>query len=247
MDFFTLTAGLGDLWISLNYSWHFFICISAHLNFAHYLRAMLILTFFIGLIANFIGYIPPGNINLSLVQIAINRGLRQALQFIIAFSCVEFFFTYFIMHAAKWLSAQVKLDTAIDWVMVVLFTVLGTVTWLNRKKTPETKYSEHDSIKYGILLGFLNPMQIPFWMITGTYLITHQWIAYGKLALVIFSIGSAAGAFLCLALYAKSARYIQSKFALSTKVINTSIALLFFGFAAYHVVKQLYLVFFKHR
>ncbi len=208
---------------------------------------MIFLTFFIGLIANFIGYIPPGNINLAVVQVTLNRGLKQALQFIIAFSCVEFFFTYFIMHAARWLSGQVHLDTVIDWVMVILFTVLGVITWLHRKKPPETNYSERDSIKYGILLGFLNPMQIPFWMITGTYLITHEWIEDGRIALVIFSIGSAAGAFLCLFLYAKFAEYIQSKFALSTKVINTGIAILFFSFAAYHVVKQVYLVFFKHR
>ena len=207
---------------------------------------MIFLTFFIGIFANFIGYIPPGNINLTLVQITINRGLKQALMFIISFSCVEFFFTYFIMHAAKWLSSQVRLDTVIDWVMVVLFGVLGVITWIHRKKPPETTYSEHESIKYGILLGFLNPMQIPFWMITGTYLITHEWILDGRLALVIFSIGAAAGAFLALFLYAKFARYIQSKFALSTKFINTAIAILFFAFAAYHVVKQVYLVFFKH-
>ncbi len=206
---------------------------------------MIFLTFFIGIIANFIGYIPPGNINLTLVQITINRGLKQALMFITSFSCIEFFFTYFIMHAAKWLSAQAKLGTVIDWVMVVLFGVLGTITWIHRKKPPETNYSEHESIRYGILLGFLNPMQIPFWMITGTYLITHEWILDGKLALVIFSLGSAAGAFLALLLYARFAKYIQSKFALSTLVINTSIAILFFAFAGYHVVKQVYLVFFK--
>jgi threonine/homoserine/homoserine lactone efflux protein len=149
------------------------------------------------------------------------------------------------MHAAKWLSAQVKLDTIIDWVMVVLFGTLGAITWINRKKKPQTTYSEHESIRYGILLGFLNPMQIPFWMITGTYLITHEWILDGKLALVIFSLGSACGAFLGLFLYAKFAKYIQSKFELSTLFINTGIAILFFSFAAYHVVKQVYLVFFK--
>jgi threonine/homoserine/homoserine lactone efflux protein len=208
---------------------------------------MIFLTFFIGLIANFIGYIPPGNINLSLMQLTINRGLKQAVQFIIAFSCVEFFFTFFIMHAAKWLSAQVKLNTIIDWVMVVLFTVLGTITWMHRNKPPENKdTSDLDSFKYGILLGFLNPMQIPFWMVTGTYLITHEWIVDGRLDLVIFSIGSAAGAFLCLFMYAKFAGFIQQRFALSNKFINTGIAILFFAFAAYHVVKQLYLVFFKH-
>ena len=207
---------------------------------------MIFLTFFIGLIANFIGYVPPGNINLTLVQITINRGLKQALMFITSFSAVEFFFTYFIMHADKWLSAEVRLDTIIDWIMVVLFGVMGIITWIHRKKPPETSYSDRESIRYGILLGFLNPMQIPFWMITGTYLITHEWIVDGQIALVIFSIGAAAGAFLALFLYAKFAQYIQSKFALSTRLVNTSIAILFFAFAAYHIVKQCYLMFFKH-
>jgi len=207
---------------------------------------MIFLTFFIGLFANFIGYVPPGNINLTLVQITVNRGLRQALLFIISFSCVELFFTYFIMHAAKWLSGQVKLDMVIDWVMVVLFGVLGAITWMHRKKMPKTNYSNTESIRYGIMLGFLNPMQVPFWIITGTYLITHRWVLDGRLALVIFSLGAAAGAFLALFLYAKFAGYIKTKFDLSTRLINTGIALLFFSFAAYHVVKQVYLVFFKH-
>src|SRR5580692_8908029 len=100
---------------------------------------MIFLTFFIGVIANFIGYVPPGNINLALVQIAINRGIKQALQFIIAFSCVEFFFTYFIMNAADWLSQQLSLTTIIDWIMTVLFIVMGTITWIHRKKAPESK------------------------------------------------------------------------------------------------------------
>ena len=206
---------------------------------------MIFLTFLIGLAVNFIGYIPPGNINLSLVQIALNRGMKQAVKFIIAFASIEFFFTFFIMHAARWLSGQLKLNTIIDWVMVALFGTLGTITWLNRKKPPATNYSDRDSIKYGIILGFVNPMQIPFWMIAGTYLITHQWIVSGNLALAIFSMGSASGAFLCLFLYGKFARYIQSKFELSTRAINTGIAILFFSFAVYHLGKQLYLLFFR--
>jgi threonine/homoserine/homoserine lactone efflux protein len=207
---------------------------------------MIFLTFFLGLIANFVGYIPPGNINLTLVQITINRGIKQAMQFIIAFSCVEFFFTFFIMHAAKWLSTQVRLDTIIDWVMILLFGTLGTITWLNRNKPPKAKYSNTASVKYGILLGFINPMQIPFWMIAGTYLIDHEWILTGNFALVVFSVGSAAGSFLCLFAYAKSAKYIQNKFALSTRIINISIAVLFFGFALYHIGKLIYIAWFKY-
>src|ERR1700750_2075921 len=122
---------------------------------------MLVLTFFIGLIANAIGYIPPGNINLTVAQLTINRGMKQALTFIISFSSVEFFFTYFVMHAARWLSAEVRLDTVIDWIMVVLFGTLAIVTWKHRNKQPNPNYSDKESIRYGILLGFLNPVQIP--------------------------------------------------------------------------------------
>jgi threonine/homoserine/homoserine lactone efflux protein len=206
---------------------------------------MIFLTLLAGVIANFIGYVPPGNVNLTLVQITINRGIKQALQFIVAFSSVEFFFTYVVMLGAKWLSEEVRLDTIIDWVMVVLFGTLATITWRNRNNPPKTTYSQHASIKYGILLGFLNPMQIPFWMVTGTYLITHEWIDDKPLDLVFFSIGSAMGAFIALFLYAKFASYLQKKFALSTKIIDTCIAILFFGFALYHVFKQVYLVWFK--
>ncbi len=203
---------------------------------------MIFLTFVLGLVVNFIGYVPPGNINLTLTQIAINRGMRQALRFITAFSCTEFFFTFFIMQAAKWLSVQPHVETIIDWVMVLLFSTLGIITWLNRKKPPKAKYSDRESIRYGILLGIINPMQIPFWMIAGTYLLAHQWILPGLFALAVFSLGSAAGTFLCLFIYAKSARYIQNKFELSTQFINTGIAILFFGFALYHIGKEIYIL-----
>ena len=130
--------------------------------------------------------------------------------------------------------------------MVALFGTLGIITWLNRKNPPKSTYSDRESIRYGILLGIINPMQIFFWMIAGTYLLAHQWILPGWFALIVFSLGSAAGSFLCLYAYAKSARYIQSKFALSTQVINTSIAVLFFGLAIYHVIKQVWLMVAHH-
>ncbi|MBS1532788.1 MAG: LysE family transporter [Bacteroidetes bacterium] len=203
---------------------------------------MLFLTFFIGLLVNFVGYVPPGNINLFVVQMAINRGMKEVLKFTIAFSCAELIFTFTMMSGADWLAQQVNLETAIDWIMVLPFGGLGTMIWMHRKKPPSTrKRSPGSSIRYGILLGFVNPMQIPFWMVCGTYLIAHDWIGHDILSLVVLSIGSASGAFLCLFAYAKSATYIKNKLDLSTRAINTGIAILFFAFSAYHIVKLFYL------
>ena len=206
---------------------------------------MLFLTFFLGIICNSIGYFPPGNINLTVVQITINRGLRQAYYFIIAFSSVEMLFTFGVMRFVQWLSSTMKLEQIIDVVMIVLFLILGIVTWRSRKEMPKADYSKKDSIRYGLLLGVFNPMQIPYWLFLGTYLISHEWINTGYLSLAVFSIGSGIGAGIVLYGFARFANYVQDKFTLSSYVINKSIAILFFGLSAYHIGKVVYVNYIK--
>jgi threonine/homoserine/homoserine lactone efflux protein len=120
--------------------------------------------------------------------------------------------------------------------------VMGTITWRNRKKAPKTSNKKEDkrsgSVLYGLILGVLNPVQIPFWLFFGNYVILHQWIETDYLSLVIFSLGSGVGSSLALYLYAHFATYIQEKFALSSLIINKSIAIFLFALAAYLVIKQ---------
>lgn len=206
---------------------------------------MLFLTLFLGIILNSIGYIPPGNINLTVVQITINRGIRQAIYFIAAFSCVEVLFTVGVMRFVQWLSSEIKVGDYIDMVMVVMFMVLGIVTWRSRKEMPKADYSKKDSIRFGLLLGVLNPMQIPYWLFVGTYLISHEWIDVGYISLSVFSIGSGIGAALALYGFARFAQYIQTKFTLNNYVVNKAIAGLFFALSAYHIIKLVYIHFIK--
>jgi len=212
---------------------------------------MLLLTFLIGIILNAMGYIPPGNINLTVAQLTINKGMRQALYFILAFSCVEVFFTFGMMRFARWISSDVSLDSNIsevrlglyvDAFMIMLFIVMGTITWVNRKKVPKTRGEDNRSRKgsvfYGMLLGVLNPVQIPFWLFFGNYVILHKWIQTNYLSLIIFSVGSGLGSALALYGYAHFAKYIQEKFALSSHIINRAIALFLFALALYLLIKQ---------
>ncbi|WP_129718021.1 LysE family transporter [Pedobacter sp. SYP-B3415] len=201
---------------------------------------MLFLTFVLGVVLNAIGYIPPGNINLTVVQISITRGIRQAYAFIIAFASVEVFFTFCIMRFVQWLSSEFKFGEVIDVFMIIMFSVLGVITWRSRKEMPKAETSNRDSIKYGMLLGVLNPMQLPYWLFVGTYLIAHEWIEIGNVSLIIFSIGSGIGAGLALYGFSHFARYIQEKFDLSSYIISKSIAFLFLGLGAYHVGKLVY-------
>jgi len=212
---------------------------------------MLLLTLIIGILLNAMGYVPPGNINLTVAQLTINKGMRQALYFILAFSCVEVFFTFGMMRFARWVSSDVNIDanisdvrlgTYVDAFMIILFVVMGTITWINRKKVPKTKAEDNRSKKgsvfYGMLLGVLNPVQIPFWLFFGNYVILHEWIKTDYLSLVIFSLGSGMGSALALYGYAHFAKYIQEKFALSSHLINKSIAIFLYVLALYLIIKQ---------
>jgi len=212
---------------------------------------MLLLTLIIGILLNAMGYIPPGNINLTVAQLTINKGMRQALYFILAFSCVEVFFTFGMMRFARWVSSDVNIDanisdvrlgTYVDVFMIILFVVMGTITWINRKKVPKTKTEDNRSKKgsvfYGMLLGVLNPVQIPFWLFFGNYVILHEWIKTDYLSLIIFSLGSGMGSALALYGYAHFAKYIQEKFALSSHLINKSIAIFLYVLALYFIIKQ---------
>ncbi|MES2827255.1 MAG: LysE family transporter [Bacteroidota bacterium] len=206
---------------------------------------MLFLTLFLGVILNLVGYIPPGNINLTVVQITITRGIKQALYFIAAFASVEILFTFGVMRFVQWLSSEIKLGDIIDVIMILMFGVLGIVTWRSRKEMPKADYSKKDSIRYGLLLGVINPMQIPYWLFVGSYLISQEWINIGYLSLSIFSIGSGFGAAIALYGFAKFAEYVQEKFALTSYKVNKGIAMLFFALSAYHICKILYLHFIK--
>jgi threonine/homoserine/homoserine lactone efflux protein len=211
---------------------------------------MLVLTFLIGVLLNAMGYIPPGNINLTLAQLTINRGMRQAWSFILAFSCVEVLFTFGMMRFARWVSSDVDIDssvnsvrisTFVDAFMIVLLLVMATVTWKNKDKAHQPKATEESrkgSVLLGLALGVLNPVQIPFWLFFGNYVILHEWINTNYLSLVIFSFGSGLGSALALYAYAHFARYIQEKFALSSMLINKSIAIFLYILALYLVVKQ---------
>ena len=209
---------------------------------------MLLLTFIIGILLNAMGYIPPGNINLTVAQLTINRGMRQAWYFIFAFSCVEVFFTFGMLRFARWILSdlsvtdKVRLGSYVDGFMIVLFIVMGTITWLNRKKIPKTKAednrSKRGSVFYGMLLGVLNPVQVPFWLFFGNYVIIHEWIRTNYLSLIIFSLGSGVGSAIALYGYAHFARYIQEKFELSSHIINRSIAIFLWLLALYLVIKQ---------
>jgi threonine/homoserine/homoserine lactone efflux protein len=203
---------------------------------------MLLLTFLVAVVVNFLGYIPLGNINLTSMQISINNGFKQAIIFATSFSIIEAIFTFILMNFAEWFASKKDLLSWLGWILVVVFIIMGVISLVQANNVPKPKEEsrKRDSIRTGIILGIFNPMIIPFWTIGGTYLIANNWITTQGLGLEIFSIGAGLGAFLCLYLFARFAQYIQNRFSFNHKIINKSIAAVFFGLAIFQISKELF-------
>lgn len=202
---------------------------------------MLFLTFVVAVVVSFLGYIPPGNINLTAMQLSINKSIKQSIIFICTFSVFEGSFTYILMRFAQWFAEKKDILRILNWVLVLVFIILGVLTWYKgvQNLPAQKEFKKGASIRLGIILGIFNPIQIPFWAIAGTYLIHHNWIITQGFGLHVFAIGSAVGAFTCLYLYAHFAKFIQNKFSLSSKIINHGIALVFFSLAILTAVREL--------
>ncbi len=74
-------------------------------------------------------------------------------------------------------------------------------------------------------------------MIGGTYLISHNYITTEGLGIEVFALGAGLGAFCSLYLFARFAKYIQNRFSLSNRIINRSIAIVFFALALIYIIK----------
>lgn len=168
---------------------------------------------------------------------------------------MEIFFTFGMMRFARWAMSdinpneavsEVRLGTLVDCFMILMFITMGTITWVNRKKVPITSNKKEDkrsgSVLYGLILGVLNPVQIPFWLFFGNYVILHEWIKTDYLSLIVFAIGSGFGSAGALYVYAHFATFIQDKFALSSLIINKSIAIFLYVLAVYLIVKQVVII-----
>lgn len=144
------------------------------------------------------------------------------------------------MRFAEWFAQHEELLIYLDRILVCVFVTLGTMSLRAADHPKEVVFKKRDSIRYGVILGIFNPMQIPYWMIGGTYLISHNWITTKGWGLEVFGVGAAIGAFLCLYTFAKFAKYIQERFALSNRIINRTIAVVFFALALFHIGKLVY-------
>jgi threonine/homoserine/homoserine lactone efflux protein len=138
---------------------------------------MIIQVFLAGLIFSFIGSIPPGTLNLAVLQLGMEYKIKAALRFALAVSIIEYPYAWIAVVFEDWVTSSPVIVDNFQLITAIVMTVIGGFSvWSARKPSELSVKFNESGFRRGIVLSILNPMAIPFWIGITAYLKAQGWV-----------------------------------------------------------------------
>lgn len=190
-----------------------------------------------GFLIGFIGYLPPGNINLTAVQLGLDNHHRRLWAFIWFAAFMEFVYCYGCIWGISFLLQKPEWVNVLEWMAVGIFAALGLLSLLPAGSKVSSSFS---GIRRGVIVAVLNPLQIPFWLVWGVYITQNKWIDGSEFSIALFSIITSLGTVAVLWLYAVLGKQLVARLNLNRAVLNRTIGVLLLTLAVVQAVKLLW-------
>jgi threonine/homoserine/homoserine lactone efflux protein len=133
--------------------------------------------FLISFILSFVGSIPPGTINLFVIQLGLQQKLKIAIRFSIAAALIEYPYAWIAVRFEHLLNSSLHADS-FNLIGAIVMGIIGVINLWPAPKT-ESKYRKkisNSGFRRGLLVGMLNPLAIPYWLGVTAYLNSQKWI-----------------------------------------------------------------------
>jgi threonine/homoserine/homoserine lactone efflux protein len=194
--------------------------------------------FLLAFALGFVGYLPPGNINLTVVQMSVGERKRHWQLFILFAALMEFIYCFGCLWSLQILLKQTQLITLLGWSAVVIFLLLGIFSFLPSPKT-DTGSALSSGVKRGVLIAIFNPLQVPFWLVWGVYVMQDSWLKKDPFSIAIFSFACSVGTIAVLYMYAEAGKKLVERLKVNKAVLDRFIGSLLIFLAVYQCVKLL--------
>jgi len=172
--------------------------------------------FLLGTFFSFIGSIPPGTLNLSVLQLGLEGKIKTALRFALAVSIIEYPYTWIGVEFESWITSSPMIIENFQLITAIVMVAIGVLNlWSAEKPSNFTLRFNESGFRRGLILSILNPMAIPFWIGITAYLKAQGWLNLSSVWLLhSYIFGTSVGAMILLTLFAlltkKLARYINN-------------------------------------
>jgi threonine/homoserine/homoserine lactone efflux protein len=159
--------------------------------------------FLVGFIFSFLGSIPPGTMNLCVLQLGLERKVAIALRFALAVAIIEYPYAWIGVQFEYWITSSPAIIENFQLITAVVMTAMGVLNiWTARKPTALTTKFNESGFRRGLVLSILNPMAIPFWIGVTAYLKAQGWVDLSTTALLhTYIFGTAIGSLVLLIVF----------------------------------------------
>lgn len=172
---------------------------------------MILQVFIIGVIVSFMGSIPPGTLNILVLQLGLENKVKTALRFALAVAIIEYPYAWIAVEFEGWITASPVVQENFRLLAASVMVVLGLLgLWAVRKPSVLTVKLQGSGFRRGLVLSILNPQAIPWWIAMTAYLKSQEWIEIDTMArLHSYILGTSVGAMALLTLVAFTAQRVS--------------------------------------
>lgn len=138
---------------------------------------MLLQAFIVGFIFSFLGSIPPGTLNVLVLQLGMENKVKIAMRFALAVAIIEYPYAWIAVVFEDLITSSPIITKNFQLIGALVMTAIGLMmVWSARKPSEfSVKFSE-SGFRRGLILSILNPQAIPFWIAVTAYLKVEGWI-----------------------------------------------------------------------
>ncbi len=136
-----------------------------------------LLAFTLAFAFSFVGTIPPGTLNLSVLQLGLENKLKAAWQFSIAAALVEYPYCWIAVNFEELITSTPTIVSNFERIGASVMIILGLLNLLSLRKQRIKRVDAKDyGFSKGLILGILNPLAIPYWIGITAYLKSQHWL-----------------------------------------------------------------------
>jgi L-lysine exporter family protein LysE/ArgO len=158
--------------------------------------------FLIALVAAFIGALPLGLVNVSVLQAAYQKSIRNSIYIALGATIVEVIYGIIGITIGSILSQIVSQNKWILWVVFAIPALVGILFFLKKPNKVISSSRIGNGFLQGFILNIVSVQVLIYWIIAITY-ISAQWsVHFNPITFMLLITGIATGKMLVLAGYA---------------------------------------------
>ncbi len=123
----------------------------------------LISIFLVAFLFSFMGSIPPGTLNLTILQLGLEEKINIAWRFSLAAALIEYPYAWIAVELSSVIQTSPIITEYFELIGAVVMITLGILNlYASQKPTSAASKFQQSGFRRGILLSILNPLVLPF-------------------------------------------------------------------------------------